>query len=100
MSDKREFRVGCMCAGTCSIVQVTEWEWDDEDNEIWVAMYEAVRRRRRFRDRLRVVWGVLRNREPYTHDLCLSPEDARALGRFLLRADTPPTVLRPGGNAA
>lgn len=65
---KHELTLGCDCAGTCTILLVMEWERDgDSPQESYFEMYEHIRRRTRWRDRLRVALAVVRGREPYTH---------------------------------
>ena len=74
----------CSCVGTCGVAIFTEWEGNtDRPDEWFVEFYEHISRQPQWRDRLRVVWGVLRGREPYTHGVCLQAEEIAALRDFL-----------------
>lgn len=85
-----EVRVGCMCAGACTVALVTSWDADeDAPAQTSVELYEHINAQPKVRDRVRVAWAVLRGREPYTHGLILNAEDARALGDFLVRKTHP-----------
>lgn len=81
LSEKRTIRLPCMCTGECSIVHITEW--DDDDPAFYVESYQHISYQPRLRDRARIAWAVVRGREPYTHGVMLSVEDAHRLGEFL-----------------
>lgn len=88
----------CDCAGSCSIALITEIDWwNDDPSDFFVEFYTAVSRQRRFRDRLRVAWGALRNREPWIHDVSWTgPEEIRQLRDFLSKALEDPANARNG----
>ena len=84
MPDARHISA-CSCIGTCSVAAFMEWEGAAGNPDEWfVEFYEHITRRTRWKDRLRVAWGVLRGREPYTHGLVLQCEEIVALRDFLV----------------
>lgn len=74
----------CSCVGTCGIAIVTEWDDADGQPEEWfVEFFENISHQPRLRDRLRIAWGVLRGREPYTHCVSLLHPEIVSLRDFL-----------------
>ena len=83
----------CSCVGDCSVAIITEWDAEDASPETWfVEMYQHIQTRKGIRDRLRVVWAVLRGREPYTHGLCLQHDEILGLRDFLNERTTEETA--------
>ena len=86
---KRELALSCDCIGTCAVALVTDWEQDDinEYGELFVQMYKHISCQRRWRDRLRIAWAVLRGRDPFTHGVMLQdPAKVEQLRDFLTGA--------------
>lgn len=83
MPEKRLF-LPCQCVWSCTIAAV--WELNDDAEEFpqfGIDFYEHVHCQRKVRDRLRVMWQVLRGREPYVHGLVLSRDQGHELATFL-----------------
>jgi hypothetical protein len=81
-------RLNCDCAGSCSIVSVTDWHWDFDDgpDQTFMEIYEHVQAQPTLRRRLGVAWAVARGKEPYTHGLCFTDKSkVRDLRDFLTR---------------
>lgn len=63
---KRQISLPCDCAGSCSVVLVTDWDPVDGDpRDLYIDMYEHVQVAGSLHRRLRIAWNVLRGREPY-----------------------------------
>lgn len=77
----RQMRVPCVCAGTCQILVVAEWDDDPEDDDTFLEFYTRYRQDR-WRHRLKNAWRSLTG-EPYYHDIMISKRQARELGAFL-----------------
>lgn len=81
---KHEHIAPCACAGSCAAVLFTKWEGNiGATNDWYVEMYQHIAYRPGLKDRLRVVWAVLRGREPYTHGLVLMENQIVGLRDFL-----------------
>ncbi|MBX5442268.1 MAG: hypothetical protein IRZ32_12180 [Solirubrobacteraceae bacterium] len=75
--------VPCDCAGTCTVALVTALEPAGREPQTWyVDLYQHARYRS-LGDRARAAWRVLRGRDPWMHQVVLSPERLRGLRDFI-----------------
>lgn len=81
----RRFEVACSCVGRCSVLFCAEW--DESDGVPASSSFDFYTRYKedRWGARFRAAWASLRGKDVYYHGIVVEPEQARDLGRWLLR---------------
>lgn len=89
----RIIEVPCDCAGSCSIMLVSEWDGDEEFPEHTSIDFYVQHREDTWRQRLKAAWASLRGKGGYYHGIVTTPEQAEQLGAWLLNrlVSSPPT---------
>lgn len=73
----------CVCAGTCSVVLVTEFDGFKDEPQTYYFSFFIRASEASLRNRMRRAWGVLRGKDPWLHDITLNPSQMAELRDFI-----------------
>ena len=80
------------CACFAEVLRITHWD----DGEIYLSLLKPRSHGTAdWKQRLRHIWRILRDGDPWEDEMVLTKEEAQALGRYLLN---PPQVEVRGKN--